>query len=232
VPSFAPQAPPAAGELPQRPDRRGLRSDTAWVLGYQVATIGILYALPESISNWSEEQKEEYTLNKWWHNINRPQWDGDKFWINYLAHPYWGGAYYVRARERGFDELSSFWYSVGMSTLYEFGAEALFERPSIQDLVVTPVGGAIVGHYFMAARAQVDARYAPGQQKRFGDRVILALTDPIGAINHRIQSWLGIETQATLLPYVHRARPGEHRPWAEQDPGTEWVYGLRFDLRW
>jgi hypothetical protein len=31
------------------------------------------------------------------------------------------------------------------SLLYEFGIEALFERPSYQDLIVTPVGGLLLG---------------------------------------------------------------------------------------
>jgi hypothetical protein len=32
-----------------------------------------------------------------------------------------------------------------LSGLYEFGLEALFERPSYQDLTVTPMAGALLG---------------------------------------------------------------------------------------
>jgi hypothetical protein len=217
---------------PAEPDRAGLRRDTKYVLSYQFVSLGILYVAPESISNWGEEQKEEYSLSKWWQNVQNPHWDDDQHWINYLAHPYWGAAYYVRARENGFDERASFWYSAAMSTAYEFGAEALFEQPSIQDLVVTPVGGVIVGEYFMRLRARTLERYPPGAELAFGDRALLALTDPLGAINRRVQSWLGVEGEASLSPYFGAQRLGERRPYAEDTVETDWLYGLRFSYRW
>ena len=83
------------------PDREGLRRDTWYFLGYQWITIGILYIAPESVSGWTDEQKEEYSLSVWWDNVTSPQWDSDDFYLNYIMHPYWGAAYYVRARERG-----------------------------------------------------------------------------------------------------------------------------------
>jgi hypothetical protein len=188
--------------------------------------------LPESISGWSDEQKEQYTLSKWWQNVSNPTWDDDKFWINYLTHPYWGAAYYVRARERGYDERSSFWYSVAMSTAYEFGAEALFEQPSLQDLVVTPVGGVILGEYFMDLRARTAARYAPGEDMRFRDRALLAVTDPLGAINRQVQSWLGVKVESSFHPYFGPQRLGMPAAYAEDRVETHWVYGLRMNYRW
>ena len=214
------------------PDRAGLRRDSAYLLSYQIGAIVILYALPESISNWSEEQKETYSLADWWENVRNPTWDDDQFWLNYIAHPYWGAAYYVRARERGFDEQASFWYSVAMSTAFEFGAEALFEQPSIQDIIVTPVGGVIVGEYFMRVRARVAERVTPGEPMAFRDRAILWLTDPIGAINRQVQSWLGAEIDSSIYPYVAAQRLGEPRPYAEDRFDTDVVYGVRLSYRW
>ena len=221
-----------ARPVPQAPDHAGLRRDTAYLLSYHMAAIGILYMLPESISNWSEEDKEDYSLSTWWDNVRNPQWDDDKHWINYLAHPYWGAAYYVRARERGFDERESFWYSVAMSTAYEFGAEALFEQPSIQDLVVTPVGGVIVGEYFLYLRARTVARYGPGENMRFSDRALLAVTDPLGAINRQVQSWLGRPVESSFYPYFGPQRLGAPAPYAQEQVETDWVYGLRINYRW
>lgn len=214
------------------PDRAGLRRDSAYLLSYQVATIVILYAMPESISNWSEEQKETYSLADWWENVRNPTWDDDQFWLNYIAHPYWGAAYYVRARERGFDERASFWYAAAMSTVFEFGAEALFEQPSIQDIIVTPVGGVIVGDYFMRVRARVAERVTPGEPMAFRDRAILWLTDPIGAINRQVQQWLGAEIDSSIYPYVAAQRLGEPRPYAEDHFDTDLVYGVRLSYRW
>lgn len=221
---------PAPG--PAEPDRAGLRRDSVYVLSYQLVTIGILYVLPESISNWDDEQKEEYSLSTWWENVTNPHWDDDVHWLNYLAHPYWGAAYYVRARERGFDERSAFWYSAAMSAAFEFGAEALFEQPSLQDLVVTPVGGVILGEYFMGLRARTLDSYAPGEEMRFGDRVLLALTDPLGAINRQVQSWLGVDAEASFYPYFGPQRLGARAQYLGDRSETDWVYGLRFDYRW
>jgi hypothetical protein len=167
---WADPADPADPAARSEPDRAGLRRDSAYLLSLQVGAILILYAMPESISNWSDEQKETYSLADWWENVRNPTWDDDQFWLNYIAHPYWGAAYYVRARERGFDEQASFWYSAAMSTAFEFGAEALFEQPSIQDIIVTPVGGVIVGEYFMRVRAGVAERVTPGEPMAFRDR--------------------------------------------------------------
>lgn len=214
------------------PDGAGLRRDTVYLLSYQFVSIGILYMLPESISGWDDEQKDKYTLSKWWDNVRNPTWDDDLHWINYLAHPYWGAAYYVRARERGFDERASFWYSVAMSTAYEFGAEALFEQPSLQDLVVTPVGGVILGEYFMGLRGRVADRYLPGEEMAFRDRALLALTDPIGAINRQVQSWLGVEVEASFSPYFGPQRLGARPQYLEDQVEADWVYGLRFNYRW
>jgi len=44
-------------------DREGLNRDTWYFLGYQWVTIGVLYVAPESVSTWSDEQKDEYSLS-------------------------------------------------------------------------------------------------------------------------------------------------------------------------
>jgi hypothetical protein len=181
-------------EAPSGPDWAGLGRDTLFLFGYQVAMIGILYVLPESVSNWDEEQKKDIG-NRWVKHVQNPQWDSDSWFMNYVAHPYFGATYYIRSRERGFDEFSSFVYSAFASALYEFGVEALFEEPSIQDLIVTPVGGVLVGKFiFEPVRNRIKAKPEP----RWYDHVALALTDPIGALNGVFERWLGIKSDVRI----------------------------------
>ena len=49
-------APGATIESPEEeaipPDWKGLRQDTKYFLAYQFAVIGVLYVLPESVTNW------------------------------------------------------------------------------------------------------------------------------------------------------------------------------------
>jgi hypothetical protein len=186
------------GVPPTQPDWRGVRRDTAYFLGYQFAAIAVLYIAPESISGWDSEQKQNYDFDKWRKNVSEPVWDEDRWWINYILHPYWGGAYYIRARERGLDRAQSFWYSALLSTLFEYGAEALAEPVSIQDLVVTPVAGFFVGEYLLSPlRERIRAK--PGELD-WSDKTILFVTDPLGVINAETDQLLGVKTTLQWQP--------------------------------
>ncbi len=214
-------------------DREGLRRDTWYFVGSQFAVIAILYAVPESVSGWTDEQKKDYSLSNWWDNVTHPTWDSDDWYLNYLLHPYWGGAYYVRARERGYPGAQAVAYSALLSAIYEFGAEALFEPASIQDLFVTPLGGAVVGTWFMHLRDGIRAREQETGQRGFGDNVLWIATDPLGAVNRQIDRWFGWEQSAvSIRPYYIENRTGRVERGLGPD-GTENVeYGIRFRVAW
>jgi hypothetical protein len=213
-------------------DRKGLRRDTYYFLGYQVATIGILYVLPESISSWSDEQKDEYSLSTWWENVTHPTWDEDDFFINYVMHPYWGAAYFVRARERGYTSGAAFWYSAMLSTVYEFGVEALFEEPSIQDLIVTPVFGSLLGGYFMRVRQDIETRSIARGYRSTKDKWLWVLTDPLGAINRQVDRWMGVDTELQIRPYVHLNRRTRNSSSGPAEWQKDRAIGLAFSLEW
>jgi len=116
--------------------------------------------------------------------------------VNYVLHPYWGASYYVRARERGLTKSDSFLFSALLSTVFEFGAEALVEQPSYQDLLVTPIVGSLVGEYwFWPLREGILAKDELGTT----DKVLLVLTDPLGAINDGVDRLLGIHGSSFAL---------------------------------
>ncbi len=213
-------------------DRSGLRRDTWYFMSYQWVTIGMLYVAPESVSGWTDEQKEDYNLSVWWDNVTRPQMDSDDFYINYVLHPYWGAAYYVRARERGYSDREGFWYAVLLSSVYEFGAEALFEEPSIQDLVVTPVVGTWLGRYFTRVRGDIMEREAQGQTLTSRDKWVRGLTDPLGYLNGRVDRLLGRETYLRIRPYRRRHSIGVADASARPVQQDDIVYGIEVRLRW
>lgn len=172
-------------------DWGGLARDTAFILGLQLIGVGIFYVLPESISKWSDEQKDNVSFSQWWENFQDPTWDKDAWWVN-AGHAYFGAAYYVRARERGFGAVPSFLYSAVASTLYEFGIEAVWERPSYQDLIVTPVGGALIGAFiFEPIRNVIKAK----AELKWYDHALLIATDPLGAASYVIESLIGIKSE-------------------------------------
>jgi hypothetical protein len=217
------------GASVEQPDWEGVRRDVTYFLGYQFAAIAVLYVAPESVSGWDSEQKQNYSFSKWRNNVSNPVRDEDRWWINYVTHPYWGGAYYIQARERGLDRTQAFWYSALLSTLFEYGAEALAEPVSIQDLVVTPVVGFLVGEYlFSPVRERIRAK--PGKLD-WSDKTILFVTDPLGVLSAETDRLLGMETTLRWQPI------GMQTPaLAASPPGYSHsavpVWGLQFRGEW
>lgn len=189
VKAFSEQADGAGNNIPPTYsfDYAGLKRDTYYFFGFQFSIIGVLYVAPESVSGWSEEQKQNFTIEKYKHNVQDIIWDNDKFYINYLLHPYWGMGYYIRARERGVDNTNAFWYSVALSSMWEFGIEAMFEEASIQDIFITPIVGSVIGKYVDKYRSKL--RMKPVLTGM--DEWMLGFTDPLGATNRWVDGLFG-----------------------------------------
>lgn len=191
-------------------DWSGMARDTALLLTYQVIGIGIFYVLPESISQWSDEAKDNVGFERWWYNVQNPTWDDDELWVN-AGHAYFGAAYYIRARERGFGEINAFLYATLASTIYEFGIEAFFEPPSYNDLIVTPVGGALLGAFvFEPIRRLIRAK----QELKWYDHTLLVLSDPLGGANYLVERLFGIKSEIrvnTRPPAYVQGTPARYR---------------------
>jgi uncharacterized protein DUF3943 len=191
-------------------DWGGLGKDTAFFVGYEAVVTGVLYLLPESVTKWTAEQRKT-SMSRWWENVQHPQWDEDHWYVNYLGHPYFGAIAYIRARERQFGAFGGFWYAALLSTLYEFGIEALFERPSYQDLIVTPAGGLLLGALlFEPIRKHIQGK----PQRQWYDHVTLAVTDPLGTANSMLERSWGIDADIrvqfrplTLAPHASFNEP-------------------------
>ncbi|MDE5626653.1 MAG: DUF3943 domain-containing protein [Candidatus Amulumruptor sp.] len=145
------------------PDWHQLAVNTAILIGGGITTMVILESLPDGSTAWSRAERRQVPLFKRWVNHVKagPVWDHDKFIFNYVLHPYGGAAYYMSARSCGFNMWGSFLYSFAISTLFwEYGFEAFNEIPSVQDLVITPVVGTVVGEcFYRAKRSIVSRRY-------------------------------------------------------------------------
>ncbi len=138
--------------------------NTAVLSGAFVGTLFVLECLPEDATSWNRASIQQTPMFKrWFRNIFKrgPEWDHDKFIFNYVLHPYAGAAYFMSARSCGFSFWGSLLYSACISTIgWEFGIEAFMERPSYQDIVVTPVIGSIFGELmYRGKRAIVDRNY-------------------------------------------------------------------------
>jgi hypothetical protein len=126
------------------------------VLGASLAGLGILYLMPESFTNWDKDDSSDI-FKKWRKNVKEgPVRDEDDWFLNWITHPYWGAVYYMSARSAGANAPVSFLYSAFVSTFFwEYGIEAFAEVPSIQDLIITPVVGSIIGEGFYLSKRHI-----------------------------------------------------------------------------
>jgi hypothetical protein len=109
-------------------------------------------------------------------------------------------------------------YSTLLSTLYEYGLEALFEQPSIQDLVVTPNGAVLAGEYFFTTHKKIRERHAAGVALTTRDRWILVLTDPLGAVNDKVKNILGRDAEFSVRSFAGHNSP--YGPWSNAQAGS------------
>jgi hypothetical protein len=152
-------------------------------IGFMVGTKLMLYALPTSITHWEKTTFKEDLSNfgvKWKQNVkDAPQKDNNEFYFNYIAHPYVGAIYYVQAREAGFKNYQSFFYSAMLSTLlWEYGIEASSEIPSTQDLFITPIVGSMLGEVFYQTSYAIKKNDAKVWDSKALGYTLLFIMDP------------------------------------------------------
>ncbi|EQC44190.1 DUF3943 domain-containing protein [Bacteriovorax sp. Seq25_V] len=145
--------------------------------------VGLLWMMPESVTKWDKDEIGALG-SKYMDNIKAgPVVDKDDWAVNYIGHPYSGAAYYVVGRHAGLSKMQSFGYSVFMSTVFwEYGFEAAAEIPSIQDLIVTPVIGSLMGEAFMQLSEKIVKNNGEVLGSKLLGTVALGIMDPAGAI--------------------------------------------------
>lgn len=121
-------------------------NNTKNVLLIDIVTFIHLLKQPSSETHWEgltySNAGEKYFKNA----TSTPVFDKDSFVTNYLTHPLAGSVYYSIARHSGSSAMESFAFSVICSTfLWEYGIEAIPERPSLNDLFATPILGSLLG---------------------------------------------------------------------------------------
>ena len=117
----------------------------ALITSVELALLAVTAMLPKSWTGWSSHfvadgmgnLKEAYTMP--------PVWDTDHWFHNYVGHPYGGSVYYNTVRCQGANPGQSFLFSTALSVQWEYIFEAVAERPSIQDLFITPITGSLLG---------------------------------------------------------------------------------------
>ena len=117
----------------------------ALITSVEVGLLAVTMAAPKEWTGWNDSfvQDGMRNLRRAW--TEAPRMDGDHWFHNYVGHPYGGSVYYNTVRCQGAGWFGSFFFSAFMSAQWEYAFEAVAEQPSIQDLIITPTTGAILG---------------------------------------------------------------------------------------
>ncbi|HSG81113.1 MAG TPA: DUF3943 domain-containing protein [Gemmatimonadota bacterium] len=117
----------------------------ALITGVEVSLLVITMAAPKEWTGWTDDFVKDglNNLERAW--TSAPMYDGDHWFHNFVGHPYGGSVYYNTVRSQGAGVLGSFFFSAFMSAQWEYAFEAFAEQPSIQDIFITPISGAILG---------------------------------------------------------------------------------------
>ncbi len=115
-------------------------------------------------------------------------WDNDQLGTNTFLHPYNGSLYYGAARANGYNFWQSELFAIGGSAMWELFMER--EYPSTNDIIATPIGGAVLGEtLFRASDAFLDDRTCGWE--RFEREAAAFILSPMRGINRIItgQAW-------------------------------------------
>lgn len=160
--------------------------NTAVLTGAFVSTLFVLELLPEDATAWNRRELASKPFYKRWvdnvFHLN-PEVDHDNLVFNYILHPYAGAVYFMSARSCGFNFFQSMLYSALISSVeWEFGIEACMERPSYQDLIITPMVGSLFGELFYHAKRHIVNHDYTLCGSRFFGNVVVFLVDPVNEV--------------------------------------------------
>jgi hypothetical protein len=143
------------------------------------------------ITNWAMDR---YLFNyewarispsTWKYNIQKGwEWDEDRFGINFIGHPYSGSYYFNIARSNGYNFWQSFPFAVEGSLLWEYFGENT--RPSINDIINTPVSGAFLGEVMYRVSSNILDDKTRGGERVFRE-LLAAIVNPSRAFNRLSQ---------------------------------------------
>lgn len=108
------------------------------------------------------------------------EWDGDRWQINFVGHGLMGSELYLRARQCGHGALPSIAFTAAASAVWEYGVEVYNARPSANDLVWTPLGGALIGELRFVTWELA------GALPRGWRAVLRAVVDPFGEVERAL----------------------------------------------
>jgi|GEM_PF-5594355 len=197
------------------------------VAGSMLLITALCFAPPES-TKWDDKAVLRDPGGFYNSNVTRPPvMDIDPWPMNYIIHPYVGSGYYLVARDAGYSIFESFLYSALMSTVYwEYGLEAIPERPSVQDLWATPVIGSLLGELFRIMEAGIKENKGMVLNSQYLGSLCRVLLNPARYLGEQMNSFFADEIFSDMRGnMIYIVRPA----WSARGP-LEYFIGLELCL--
>ena len=124
-------------------------------------------------------------INDWKNNFKLgPEWDNDKFGINFIGHPHSGNIYFNVARSNGYNFWQSFLFAVQGSMTWEYVGENT--RPSYNDMINTPISGAFLGEILYRISSNILDDRTRGRERVLRE-IFAAIVNPPRALSRLSQ---------------------------------------------
>jgi hypothetical protein len=208
-------------KLPQ--SHQDAYSDVAYLPALSFSFLFGLWLLPESITQWDKSDiGRNNVLDSWLRNVQiGPVIDQDKWAVNYIGHTLGGAYYHTLARNNGMDFWESVLFNFNISTFYwEYGVEAMFEKPSIQDLWITPVLGSMLGEVFYQLQLMIIENDGEVLGSRPLGNFFMVFFNPEGALADVLRDYFQTKRDVLDMGFTFHYRPDDFneditnpRPW-------------------
>jgi Domain of unknown function (DUF3943) len=101
--------------------------------------------MPKEVTKWEPGFLQSAKKNLKRAFTTMPENDEDAWGFNYVGHPIAGSLYYNAIRSQNATIFQSFLFSFAQSAIWEYVIEGMAEQPSLQDLIITPIFGTLLG---------------------------------------------------------------------------------------
>jgi len=123
-----------------------------------------------------------YRWDQWQKTFSEPPiWDEDHWSWNYMAHPVMGSLSYLSFRDRGGSWLEGFLGTALNSVIYEYVIIGAVQQPSYNDMIVTPISGALIGEGIY----RMNKRFVRDRYLNVWERIAVTICDPYEVVFHR-----------------------------------------------
>ncbi len=144
-----------------------------------------------NITSWASDRylfKVDWTssgINDWKNSFQKgPEWDNDRFGINFIGHPHSGSYYHNIARSNGYSYWQTFPFTVWGSLTWEYFGENT--RPSYNDMINTPVSGMFLGEIFYRISSNILDDRTRGTERVLRE-IFAGIISPTRALNRLTQ---------------------------------------------